>query len=271
MPISQPFALAFLAILLAGPGVVRANAQLPPPVQVYGQVIDDSTGDAIAAADVLILDAFGERMARRVTDEFGRFDVEVRRGPGIRVRAGRVGYREATSAVLFFDGRLSFNVEIRLDADAVLLAPLEVVARSRARSPLFSNFDDRVKRGFGAYFTRADIERIQPMRVSDLLRRVPGVRLEGGGAGLGRTVVMGRSGALPGGEGGACAAQVFVDGRLMNRGGLAGLQQVALDDFVAPDDVEGVEVYRGMSTVPAEFLNPDARCGVVAIWTRRAR
>lgn len=37
----------------------------------------------------------------------------------------------------------------------------------------------------------------------------------------------------------------------------------------APGLVEGIEIYRGLSTVPAQFLNSDAKCGVVAIWTRR--
>ena len=33
--------------------------------------------------------------------------------------------------------------------------------------------------------------------------------------------------------------------------------------------VELVEVFRGISEMPAEFANPDLRCGAVAIWTRR--
>ena len=42
-----------------------------------------------------------------------------------------------------------------------------------------------------------------------------------------------------------------------------------IDEVISPGSVEGIEVYRGLSTVPAEFLNPDAECGVIAIWTRR--
>jgi hypothetical protein len=30
-------------------------------------------------------------------------------------------------------------------------------------------------------------------------------------------------------------------------------------------------VYRGLSGVPAEFLTPEARCGVIALWTQRRR
>jgi len=41
-------------------------------------------------------------------------------------------------------------------------------------------------------------------------------------------------------------------------------------DFVVPlDAVEAVEVFRGLSETPAQFADPDLRCGVVAIWSRR--
>jgi outer membrane receptor for ferrienterochelin and colicin len=67
--------------------------------------------------------------------------------------------------------------------------------------------------------------------------------------------------------------QIFVDGFLVNRRmvGVNGNRpsDFRIDDVVSPASVEGIEVYRGLSTVPPEFLNPDAVCGVIAIWTRR--
>ena len=71
-----------------------------------------------------------------------------------------------------------------------------------------------------------------------------------------------------------CATQIFVDGFLVNRrmvqpNGTQGPEDIRIDDVVSPASVEGIEVYRGLSTVPAEFLNPDAACGVIAIWTKR--
>jgi hypothetical protein len=45
---------------------------------------------------------------------------------------------------------------------------------------------------------------------------------------------------------------------------------IQVDDLVSPLDVEAVEVFRGLSSVPPEFLTPEARCGVIAIWTRRS-
>jgi hypothetical protein len=240
---------------------------LPPPIEIQGRVIDDLTGQPVSGAAVVILDTYGDRLARRVTNADGEFSAQVRHRAGVRIRAGRLGYQDVTTPVLPFDGRYYFMVEIRLSVDAVLLAPMEVVAHGERmlRSPTFSEFDRRVATGFGAYFTRAEIEEIRPVLVTDLLQRIPGIRLEGSGRAGRRTVHMARGGGV-GQGGGDCPVQIFVDGRLMSR---AGSGTIAIDDLVSPGVVEGIEVYRGLSTVPPEFLTPNAQCGVVAIWTRR--
>jgi outer membrane receptor for ferrienterochelin and colicin len=94
---------------------------------------------------------------------------------------------------------------------------------------------------------------------------VPGVHLRSSGRGLRREVYMGRTGDY-------CPAQIFVDGFLLNgRSRLTGDTEFTIDDAVSPASIEGIEVYRGLSSVPAEFLNPDSRCGVVVVWTRRDR
>ena len=70
-----------------------------------------------------------------------------------------------------------------------------------------------------------------------------------------------------------CTTQIFVDGFLVNRRTGYGQgyrpEDIRIDDVVTPASIEGIEIFRGLSTVPAEFLSPDADCGVIAIWTRR--
>jgi hypothetical protein len=37
-------------------------------------------------------------------------------------------------------------------------------------------------------------------------------------------------------------------------------------------DIEGIEAYRGLAEMPGIYSSPEAQnCGVVAVWTRRAR
>lgn len=254
--------LAGLALALAADRV--AAQQQRPPVHVLGRVIDDATLTPVSGVSVLMVDPFGEPIARRTTDELGEFAFEVRNRTAVRFVASRLGFTEVTTPILRFGDRDFFSVEVRMDAEAVLLAPLEVVARSEPmRSPVFSGFDHRLQSGFGVFFTREDMENIQPQLVTDVLARVPGVVLESSGRGGRRTVRMSRSQAMPG-----CITQVYVDGRLMRAmpGDGGG---VPIDDLVPPEAVEGIEVYRGLASTPPEFLSPAARCGVVAIWTRR--
>jgi hypothetical protein len=41
-------------------------------------------------------------------------------------------------------------------------------------------------------------------------------------------------------------------------------------DEITPNEIHGIEVYSGPSTMPREFatLRPDGYCGLVMIWTR---
>lgn len=229
-------------------------------VRVVGRVIANDTERPLEAAEVSIRRADGGFIGSTETDSLGNFEFLVSRTSSVRLFAKRLGYESTITPLLYFDNRRFIQVEVRLDTDAILLAPLEVVVWSDVdRSPLLDNFRARLETGLGTYFTREDIERRRPMYVTDMLRTVPGLQLVGEGSGRPR-IELGR------GTGMACATQVFVDGMLMNRGNAGA---VRLDDVVSPGSIEGIEVYRGLSSVPPEFLNADSECGVVAVWTRR--
>ena len=131
------------------------------------------------------------------------------------------------------------------------------------RSPVLENMMERRLHGFGYQITRQDIEDRHPNSVTDMLAELPGVRTVSGGRMGGRTIRMTRAVAGPGG--GDCPVQVWVDGLLASRD-----EDVIIDDLVSPLDIEAIEVFRGLSSIPPEFLNSMARCGVVAIWTRRS-
>ncbi|MHC6223774.1 TonB-dependent receptor domain-containing protein [Pseudomonas sp. X10] len=105
-------------------------------------------------------------------------------------------------------------------------------------------------------FTRADINRLQPANVTDLLTRVPGVQV----------APTGGRGSLPGiFIRGTKAAQslVLVDGvRIANAtSGDSGLQ------FLDIDQIERIEVLRGSRSA---IYGSDAIGGVIQIFTRRS-
>jgi len=245
-----------------------ASFLLPPAqgsaqqVRVAGRVIADDTEEPLGHATVIVRRADGTFLRRLATDSVGRFEFIVTRTSAVQLFAQRVGYRSAGTPVLYFDGHRYLQVEVRLHTEAVLLAPLEVIVWSDMdRSPLLDNFRFRSANATGLYITRRDIEARRPMYVTDMLRSVPGIQLVGGGSGTRPRIELGR------GAGKGCTTQIFVDGMLMTRGAAAA--DIRLDDVVSPGSVEGIEIYRGLSSIPPEFLNVESECGVVAVWTRR--
>jgi len=230
-------------------------APLRAQVRVAGRVIEDNTLEPITAARVAFFDVNERFLGAVTTDQDGRFGFVVEKAPAVRMQVRRIGYAQTMTPMLRFDDHLSFEVEIRLRTDAVLVAPLEVTAIGGRGYPFFSGFEHRRTSGAGIYFTRADIENRKPALVTDLIATVPGVHLSGSGTGSRRTINIGRTN---------CPAQLYVDGFLVNVAGA-----FALDEVVSPADVQGIEVYRGLGTVPPEFYSPQARCGVIVVWTRR--
>lgn len=257
----------FLALLL-----LTAPSGASGQTKIMGRVIDDITERPLGGADVMLRTVEGRLLQRVESDEAGTFEFDVNRLSAVRLEVRRLSYRANTTPTLHFDGRKFFQVEVRLDPDAILLAPLEIVAWSAVDpSPLLENFRQRLetglKTGIGTFITREAIEERRPSSVSDLLRSVPGVTVTGSTVGGRATVQVGRS------LGRDCQTQIWVDGFLMNRRtrSLSGYAAAdyRIDDAVSLLSVEGIEIYRGLASVPAEFLNQDAECGVIAIWTRR--
>lgn len=270
-PHNRPTAMQYTRHILAAVLLLLSAVAADVQVHLHGRVIEDTSEQPIVNATVVLQDARGRRLARQITDETGRFSFAVRGSGPVRLQAERMGYRRTVTPILHFDGYTVYNLEVRLDIEAVLLAPLEVVARSRSGvSATMAGFDQRRRSGIGWFMTREEIERRKPSMVTDILAMVPGVWLQSSGGASGRTVYMAR--------GRNCPAQIYIDGFHINRnvppmpvsgGHLSTTEAFPIDDMIRPGSVEGIEVYQGLSRVPAEFLTGEAACGVVAIWTRR--
>ena len=252
--------LAFLAVLAP---VAFAQGNVVTGT-LRGNVVDPSTGAGVATAFVEFLDVHNRVRASVVADGEGAFVLADLPAGSFRLRASRIGYTRTVTPYWRLESGDVLTVVVYVDPDAVLLAPLEITARERSRSPVLSAYYNRAERGLGGTFiTREEIERRHPSLVSDLLADVPGVRLTSGGIGANsRVVTIPRNAMLRGGQ---CPVQIWVDGMLVTRGAV----QVSIDELATPETLEGIEIFRGLATIPPEFVTPEARCGVVALWTRR--
>jgi vitamin B12 transporter len=105
-------------------------------------------------------------------------------------------------------------------------------------------------------FTRADIDRLQPSSVSDLLNRVPGVQVaQNGGRGTSSSLfIRGTSSAQ---------SLVLVDGQRIGSASAGGSPL----EYLNVEQIERIEVLRGPRSA---VYGADAIGGVVQIFTRRA-
>ncbi len=151
----------------------------------------------------------------------------------------------------------------RLPADSavVRLEPLDVRVGPPSRRGKMTGFHRRRSRGAGEFITRRDIERRDPMRLSDMVHVRAGVGTVPYGDGSGRRHVRMTRAALQE-DTDRCRVQYWIDGVPFR-----GVNRFELDEL-SPADVQGIEIYRGPSEIPPRFNRRGSSCGVVAVWTR---
>jgi hypothetical protein len=165
-----------------------------------------------------------------------------------RIRVRYLGHGEANHFLVFGAGRTT-RVMARLEPQPIPLA--EVRVRAWRSVLVSSGFFERRDLGHGTFLTREEIQRSHPRLLSDVVRRVPGIDVA--------SILTPRSTSRIRGGSPTCRIQYFINGVMVQRYEL---------DYMLPDDVEGMEIYKGAAAVPAEFNRGSASCGVILIWTR---
>lgn len=242
-----------------GPAVRPAASQ---PARVTGRVVDVGSGRPIEAVQVRLLGEDAE--FSQLTDGWGLF--VFRRVPAgeYQLVLDHLAYGTHADSLEVASSEI-IEVEARLAMRPIEMEPLEVIVQRRELSARTWRFYERAERGMGHYITWEDIARRRPLRITHMMAEFPGVRLIRL-SGLRSKVVLSRyTKSGPGGRLGACWPALYVDGMRVRLN-----EHETIDDFVFPDDVEGVEVYKGLASVPGDYAGYDARCGVVGIWTRSA-
>lgn len=270
-------ALAFLGALLA-PGATAAQqtgAATPavtPAVTASAEPLSDSSrssvltgrvtsseGTAIAGAEVTLLR--DGRSAR--TDAEGSFSFpSLPSGPTLFL-VRRIGFVAGNFTVILGAAERR-RVLVSLEVMPLRLAEVRVygarAAEFKAMSSRHVDFNQRRALGNGHFWNRADLAKFSPQSMSEIFRRTPGLRLARDRSG--RMILSARGNSA----GASCPMRLFVDGFSVPLFGLS------IDDFVQVVDVEGIEVYSGLGTIPAQFggrgPSEDSRCGVVVVWTR---
>ena len=270
-------ALGALAMLI-GHG---ALAQSKPTVTITG-VVRDSSGRPLEAAEVWLV---GE--GQTVTGADGSFRFVGLKNP-IRswIAARHIGYFPTQTSVTAEPGTESV-LTIVMAPQPFNLPELTVRTAEKAQRRRLIDFVWRSRGGGGRFLSRSDIERSRVTRLGQLVIRYlpfkdPATMDQPGGWGEDRSfryiAEWDRSATgvdFPSDVGGSdrfgswggswsnrvCPPAVAVNGGSISTGR-------AVNDF-EPDEVEGVEIYRGSGQLPFEYtMGGRSSCGLVVVWLR---
>jgi hypothetical protein len=212
---------------------------------VAGTVVD-SAGKAVNDARI----ALGSLEAR--TDARGRFLLRNVPTGTQQVDLSSIGLAPISSVVdVFADD----TTQVTLTTYRLTnLDPVRVSA-SPANRVRVMQYEARRKQGFGSYLDSTGLAKKATM--SAAFQGLPGVTVQN----------VTRTGRLfniylPSTGTGPCLAMLYVDG-------LQQFDHEILGSFV-PADIAAIEVYQQRTTVPTELMRTDQKCGVVAVWTKRA-
>jgi hypothetical protein len=248
-----PTLIATLVATVVACPTIAVAAQTPVGTGAIVGVVRDSAGVRLEQVAIGIVGAT-DAAHRAQSDASGNYRIASVSLGAIRLFARRVGYAPETLSVIVVAGELARADFIM--AAAVHELPEAVVVADPLRGKMGA-FNRRKSRGVGAFVTRAEIEKRQPGTMSELLRYLPGVGVTQKMAGEPQPVHMQRS--VNSSMQSTCVVQLYVDGHPYPNG--------SVDDF-APGLIEGVEVYRSASEIPADFRTRDATCGLISLWTR---
>lgn len=239
-------------------GLVLATTLAAP--QIGAQVLRARVTDAVSQAPVTdaVITIVGDE-AHGSTNEEGKSIVKLRRAGANIFLVRRIGYVQL-SATLEVPDHDTLNVHFVMQPSPPVLD--SVVSTASVPAALHvSDFESRrAKNAGGAFITRDEIVHEAPIRTTDLFRRVHGVQVRE--KNMTRVVVSSR---------GPISAVVTPDMCVLpiGRDGLVLGPDYNLDD-IPVNEIYGIEIYDGPSTIPVEFRSslPNGSCGLIMIWTR---
>lgn len=247
---------------------------------VRGVLYDDVSGAPLRGSVMLIDPRSDAAVAYTATDTAGAFSLKV--GDGVyQIGAVRPGYVSTLSAPipLRTGERLTVRVPIAQNGDPQhkigvtehIQPGAATVTQVRDGPPASSGFADRRAVGMGLHYDRERLMKTGQETLGEFLRGVPGLSAPDPN-GM-SSVQMSRSASLnassvQGSTLAPCHVGWFIDGQRIDLPGRSDPMTDGLGSMRL-ETIEAVEVFRGVSEMPAQFAAPDLRCGAIAVWTRR--
>lgn len=214
----------------------------------------------VAGAEVSVKSGKVERVSR--SDASGLVVADGLAAGSVEIRVRRIGFSQAQMLARVALGENEFTINI--DGSSVALDEMRVVGNKPVVGRL-EDFEMRLKRGdANTVFTWSQIEKRNPIALSQMLRGIPGIQIEDS---LGLKIVVSSRGQKMARNGlnnflDKCVLRIAVDGVIM--------PEITNLDAIVPRDVYGLEVFNGPSRLPPQLGSgrSDNWCGLIAIWTK---
>ncbi|HSQ32352.1 MAG TPA: TonB-dependent receptor [Gemmatimonadaceae bacterium] len=268
-------AAAAATLFLGAINAPRAGAQ----AIVRGVLYDDSTGAALRGTVMLVDPATDAPVVYSPTDSLGTFELKARDG-AYRIAAIREGYTRILSApVNLRNGeRMTIRVPIAISGDprhqigvVEHVRPADAAPGTGSRTALDRvGYGGRKLSGLGLHYDHRDFDKTTSATLGEFLQAVPGLFVGDPASTrsmrMTRSTTTGVAQTVRGPSLATCHVGWFVDGYRVDLPGRADplTDGLGLTDLRA---VEAVEVFRGVSEMPAQFAAPDLNCGAIAVWT----
>ena len=274
-------ATAVLTVAAAGFALLAASPRLATAQGVLrGVLYDDASGTPIRGTVMLVDPATDAAVTYNATDSLGRFNLQAQTGI-YRIAAIHPGYKSILSAPISLQSgeRLTIRVPIAAAGDpSHHIGVVEHVrpGGSTVAAPVkrdgLNGFRSRKAIGDGLHYDRASFEQARVATLGEFLQTVPGFSVTDPGSTSSMQLMRNAASTASSAAAGVpnnCYIGWFLDGHRIdipgtNDGMTDGLGRIQLDDL------DGVEIFRGLSEMPLEFAAPDLRCGAIAIWSRRS-
>jgi protocatechuate 3,4-dioxygenase beta subunit len=227
-------------------GETRIDTLLRGPARLSGTVLNE-TGRPVSDA---IVEVWRTGISTR-TDESGHFQLASLPVGTHALEVRRIGFAPQQLPVQL--ASLSpTSVNVVLEKPVRLLDAVRVSART-LYSRRTREIEERRRRGFGHFIMHEELQRNPSARVTDVLRRVPGVRVYSSATGDVVTFARGQSLSGP------CRPTIVLDGHRLGSG-------VDVDILATVSLLEAIEVYASETQAPVEYRS--GGCGAIVLWTR---
>lgn len=238
---------ACLVTAATRPSVAQSSGVL------HGVVVDSADGSLIENADILI-DSL-RKVGR--SDDKGRFTLTKLPKGQVELAIRRIGYKPQRQTIVL-SGGVNDSVKVELVGQPEVLKAIAIDETERHRRQGVEDFYYRRAQGIGTFVTRTQLEQLSGTQPTEALRTIPGVQLRRSRNGENIVRFTG-TGSLHQRD---CPPNLWLDGERV--------PNMELDQIPA-GDIEGIELYRGASTTPAQFWQGNTNntlCGTIVVWSR---